>query len=174
MATIEVVNADITTVAVDVIVNAANGTLLGGGGVDGAIHRAAGMSVFKECWRIGQCRTGEVRVTSAGDLPARLIFHAVGPKFEDGRRGEEDVLAAVYRNIMLLAQQHNIRSIALPPISCGTYRFPVDLASKIAVQTVLDALPGVASLHHVVFACLGDTYDVFNEALADAFGKQRV
>jgi O-acetyl-ADP-ribose deacetylase (regulator of RNase III) len=174
MATIEVVNADITTIAVDVIVNAANGTLLGGGGVDGAIHRAAGVSVFKECWRLGQCRTGEVCVTSAGNLPARLIFHAVGPKFEDGKRGEPDLLVSVYKKIMLLARQHNIRSIALPPISCGTYRFPVDLASNIAVQTVLDALPAATSLHHVVFACLGDTYDVYNTALADAFKKQRI
>lgn len=139
---IEIVQADITTLALDAIVNAANETLLGGGGVDGAIHRAAGDALLAECKALPQvrpgvrCPTGEARITSAYALPARYVIHTVGPVWHDGRRGEAELLASCYRSALRLAQQRGLRSIAFPTISAGAYGYPLDDACTIAVREI--------------------------------------
>src|SRR5581483_9488569 len=128
----KVVQADITTLAVDAIVNAANSSLLGGGGVDGAIHDAAGPELLQECRTIGGCSTGEARITRGYRLPARYVIHAVGPVWRGGNGGEDDLLASCYRNALRLAAERELRSIAFPAISTGIYRFPPDRAARIA------------------------------------------
>lgn len=133
---IRVWQGDITTLAVDAIVNAANETLLGGGGVDGAIHRAAGPDLLAECRRIGGCPTGEARITGGYRLPARHVIHTVGPVWRGGDAGEDDLLASAYRNSLLLAQAHDLASIAFPAISTGIYGFPADRAAAIAADTI--------------------------------------
>lgn len=143
---------DITRLAVDVIVNAANASLLGGGGVDGAIHRAAGPDLLAECRALGGCPTGEARLTQGYRLPARYVIHAVGPVWRGGGSGEEALLAACYRNALALAEERQCRSIAFPAISTGIYRFPADRAAGIAVEAVRSALGGSA-LERVVFCC---------------------
>jgi O-acetyl-ADP-ribose deacetylase (regulator of RNase III) len=147
---ISVVRQDITTLAVDAIVNAANSVLSGGGGVDGAIHRAAGPGLLEECRRIGRCPTGTAVITSGHDLPARYVIHAVGPVWEGGHRGEDDLLASCYRQAMDLARTHGIASIAFPAISCGVYRFPIDRAAEIAVGTLFDSLPSCVGVQRVL------------------------
>ncbi|WP_134680677.1 O-acetyl-ADP-ribose deacetylase [Paracoccus ravus] len=127
---------DITTLALDAIVNAANRTLLGGGGVDGAIHRAAGPGLIAECRKLGGCPTGEARITLGHDLPARHVIHAVGPVWRGGALGEDDLLAACYRNALTLALDHSLSSIAFPAISTGIYGFPADRAARIAVRSI--------------------------------------
>jgi O-acetyl-ADP-ribose deacetylase (regulator of RNase III) len=149
---IEVQQADITKLAVDAIVNAANTTLLGGGGVDGAIHRAAGRELMEECRRIGGCPTGQARITRGYRLPAKYVIHTVGPIWRGGGHGERELLAACYRNSLDLAVGNGVRSIAFPAISCGAYGFPIDEAADIAVREVARD----DRLDLVIFACFGD------------------
>ncbi|MBC7986457.1 MAG: O-acetyl-ADP-ribose deacetylase [Sphingomonadaceae bacterium] len=162
MARMRAIRADITTLEVDAIVNAANETLLGGGGVDGAIHRAAGPELLAACRAIGGCPTGEARITPAFRLPAKWVIHTVGPVWRGGGEGEPELLANCYRNSLALATEHGVRTIAFPAISCGVYSYPIEAATAIAVaeaRAFLDEKSGM----NVVFACFARnmlrTYD---------------
>ena len=154
-----VVEGDITTLTVDAIVNAANESLLGGGGVDGAIHRAAGPELLAECRTLGGCATGSAKITAGYRLPAKFVIHAVGPVWHGGGHGEDDLLAACYRTSLALAADAGARTVAFPSISTGVYRFPIERAASIAVRTVADALAGdwtpMASnrIAQVIFCC---------------------
>lgn len=150
-----VIEADITTLAVDAVVNAANGTLLGGGGVDGAIHRVAGPRLLAECRALGGCATGDAKITGGHNLEARWVIHAVGPVWNGGTEREDDLLAACYRRALELALENHIRSIAFPAISTGVYGFPVPRAARIAVATVAAELAVSPSVETVMFACFG-------------------
>lgn len=156
-ARLEVVVADITTLAVDAIVNAANTSLLGGGGVDGAIHRAAGRELKKECETLGGCTTGSAKITRGYRLPAEHVIHAVGPVWNGGKRGEDELLAGCYRAAIELAAANGLQSIAFPAISTGVYRFAADRAARIAVGTVVSELSSDArGITQVVFCCFSD------------------
>ena len=152
---IEVIEADITTLEVDAIVNAANESLLGGGGVDGAIHRAAGPKLLEECKKLGGCPTGEARLTKGYDLPARYVIHTVGPVWSGGKHGEDDLLAACYRHCLSIALREKIRSIAFPAISTGVYRFPLDRAASIAATETDRFLCTYPEFDRVLFCCFG-------------------
>lgn len=166
---IEVIRGDITTCAVDAIVNAANMTLRGGGGVDGAIHRAAGPGLLAECVPLGGCATGEAKITRGHRLPARHVIHTVGPVWRDGRRHEDELLASCYRNTLAFAAPHHIRSIAFPAISTGAYRFPLDRATAIAVREVRAFLSANDLPEQVFFVCFSDeAVAAYRQALASA------
>jgi O-acetyl-ADP-ribose deacetylase (regulator of RNase III) len=150
---IAVVQGDITRLEVDAIVNAANASLLGGGGVDGAIHRAAGPELLDECRTLGGARTGEAKLTRGYRLPARFVIHAVGPVWQGGAAGEDDALASCYRIALGLAAERGLRSLAFPAISTGIYRFPLERATRIAVAEVRRALAGPTSVARVLFCC---------------------
>ncbi|MCM8791270.1 MAG: O-acetyl-ADP-ribose deacetylase [Candidatus Omnitrophica bacterium] len=157
---IEFIKGDITKVKVDAIVNAANTTLLGGGGVDGATHRAAGPGLLEECKRLGGCPTGQAKITAGYNLPARYVIHTVGPVWHGGRSGEEGLLESCYRNSLELAAKNGLRTIAFPSISTGAYRFPIEKAAEIAIKTVKTFLrqnPGV--FEKIIFVLFSD-YDL--------------
>lgn len=155
MALISVLDADITTLDVDAIVNAANTSLLGGGGVDGAIHRAAGPELLAECRTLGGCETGAAKLTRGYRLKARDVIHTVGPVWQGGEADEDRLLASAYRSSLQLARQHGVKSIAFPAISTGVYGFPPDRAARIAVQTVKRSVEDDPALERVIFACFG-------------------
>jgi O-acetyl-ADP-ribose deacetylase len=146
---------DITKLDVDAIVNAANTTLLGGGGVDGAIHRAAGPELLAECRTLGGCRPGEAKITRGYNLPARFIIHTVGPVWSGGTRGEGEVLANCYRNSLRLAVENGIKTIAFPAISCGAYRYPISKAAQIALDTTRELLAS-ENIDKVIFVAMND------------------
>lgn len=153
---IEVIEGDITQLDVDAIVNAANATLLGGGGVDGAIHRAAGPRLLEECRSLGGCPTSEARITKGCNLRARHIIHTVGPVWHGGDRGEDDLLAGCYRNSLLLADENGIFRVAFPSISTGAYRFPMERAVGIAVREIREFMVNVQTVKRVVLCCFGE------------------
>jgi O-acetyl-ADP-ribose deacetylase len=167
---IKLIRGDITKLKVDAIVNAANTSLLGGGGVDGAIHRAGGPAILADCCRIrdrqGGCEVGEAVITTGGNLPARYVIHTVGPVWQDGRHGEEDLLATAYRNSLRLAVAHQLKTIAFPNISTGIYHFPKNMAAVIAVDTVTDFLEFDKELEHVIFVCFDEeNYELYDVLL---------
>ncbi len=151
----QVIEADITTLKVDAIVNAANSTLLGGGGVDGAIHRAAGPQLLEECKTLGGCPTGQAKITRAYKLPAKFVIHTVGPIWQGGDYNEDDLLASCYRNSFALAVQHNIRTVAFPAISTGAYRFPLARAADIAAHETARFLSQDKTMEMISLVCFG-------------------
>ncbi len=152
---IEVMEGDITCLRVDAVVNAANSSLLGGGGVDGAIHAAAGPGLLEECRTLGGCPTGEARITGGHRLPARYVIHTVGPVWRGGGEGEDELLARCYRASLRLAVEHGVRTIAFPAISTGVYRFPLERAARIAVREVKAFLEAGADIERVLLVCFG-------------------
>ena len=165
-AKIEIVRGDITKVDVDAIVNAANTTLLGGGGVDGAIHRAAGAELLAECRTLGGCEPGKAKITRGYCLPARFVIHTVGPIWKGGKHGEPETLADCYRNSLQLAVENGIKTIAFPAISCGAYGYPVEEAAQIAAKTTREFLAKADRLEKVIFVLWGDEiYDAYRQLL---------
>ena len=171
LSRIAVVEGDITKQAVDAIVNAANTTLLGGGGVDGAIHRGAGPELLAECRTRGGCATGQAKITKGYRLPAKWVIHTVGPVWRDGQHNEPELLASCYRSCFALAEEHAIRSIAFPSISTGAYGFPMDAAARIAVTETRRFLERNAALGKVVLVCFGRAaYDIHTQAVREIIG----
>jgi O-acetyl-ADP-ribose deacetylase len=169
---LEIIQGDITTLAVDAIVNAANESLLGGGGVDGAIHRAAGPKLLAECRTLGGCPTGHAKITAGHNLPAKHVIHTVGPVWRGGTRGEDDLLASCYRNSLALAEAHRCRTVAFPSISTGAYGFPIDRASRIALREIAAFLKGSKNVEQVAVVCFsGQDLDAYRASQA-AVGVQ--
>ena len=171
MNRIELIQGDITKITVDAIVNAANTSLLGGGGVDGAIHRAGGKAILDECIQIrnrqGGCKVGEAVITTAGNLPAKHVIHTVGPVWSGDQEAKKELLASAYRNSLALAVEHGIRSLAFPNISTGIYRFPKDIAGKIAVQATKAFLAEDESIEKVIFVCFDqENFNIYQELLS--------
>ena len=167
---ISIVRGDITSFDVDAIVNAANSSLLGGGGVDGAIHRAAGPELLDECRTLGGCPTGEARITKGYRLPAKHVIHTVGPIWRGGDHNEDELLANAYRSCFALATKHELKSIAFPSISTGAYRFPLQRAVNIALEETKEYLEKGGRLERVVFVCFGDdVYRVYKEKAGAIF-----
>ncbi|NLW55573.1 MAG: O-acetyl-ADP-ribose deacetylase [Firmicutes bacterium] len=169
---VQVIQGDITKVEVDAIVNAANRSLLGGGGVDGAIHRAGGPEILEECQKIreeqGGCPTGEAVITTAGRLPAKFVIHTVGPVWQDGHKDEPRLLANCYRNSLALAVQNAVRTIAFPNVSTGVYRFPKELAAEIALQTVAAFLKDEQQIEKVIFVCFDrENYELYQRKIGE-------
>jgi len=166
MEKIKIITGDITRLEVDAIVNAANSSLLGGGGVDGAIHRAAGPELVAECRGLGGCPTGQAKITKGYRLPARYVIHTVGPVWQGGDQGEPELLASCYRNSLQLAVDNAVRSIAFPAISCGVFGYPVEQAARIAVREVRDFLAADETIVSVYLTCFGDAiYAAYQRAL---------
>jgi O-acetyl-ADP-ribose deacetylase len=162
-----IVQGDITKQDVDAVVNAANTSLLGGGGVDGAIHRAAGPALLAECRTLNGCSTGQAKITRGYNLPARHVIHTVGPVWQGGQHGEDELLASCYRSSFALAGRHGLRSIAFPSISTGAYRFPIERAARIAVSEFEQFLQANAGFEKVVVVCFGpDVYTCYQEIIA--------
>ena len=168
---IEIVEGDITRLAVDAIVNAANSSLLGGGGVDGAIHRAAGPELVAECRTLGGCETGEAKITGGYRLPARWVIHTVGPVWYGGGYDEDALLASCYRSALALAAQHQIRTLAFPAISTGIYGYPFERASRIALSEVKTALAMTPTIERVTFAFVGGRASEFRRLAAEVLGE---
>lgn len=163
---LQIIRGDITKQSVDAIVNAANNSLLGGGGVDGAIHRAAGPELLEECRKLNGCATGEAKITRGYNLPAKWVIHTVGPVWRGGNNGEDELLAACYRNSLLLAQQYGIKTIAFPSISTGAYRFPVARAARIAVAEIKKFLGSNSLPELVLMVCFDEgTFQVYQSML---------
>jgi len=166
LAELRLILGDITVQKVDAIVNAANTSLLGGGGVDGAIHRKAGPKLLEQCRKLGGCPTGQARITRGYNLPARVVIHTVGPIWRGGANEEDDRLRECYVNSLKLAEQNGVRTVAFPSISTGAYGFPIKRAARIAIRTVQETLPKVHGIETVVFVCFSQSdYDVYKEFL---------
>ncbi len=173
MLRFKVLEGDLTKQKVDAIVNAANESLLGGGGVDGAIHRAAGPELLTECRTLGGCPTGEAKITRGYRLPAKHVIHTVGPVWHGGSHGEDDLLANCYRNSLDLVRSHGLRSVAFPAISCGIYGFPVDRAAVIAVREIRTFLDTNAEIERVMAVCFGrDVYEAYCTVLQEMVPEQ--
>lgn len=169
MANVEVIQGDITQLAVDAIVNAANTSLLGGGGVDGAIHRAAGPALLAECRQLHGCKTGEAKLTKGYRLPASYVIHAVGPVWRGGHQGESDLLASCYQRSLEIAAGNSLATLAFPNISTGIYGYPKDQAADIAITTVTGFLQQATSLQRVIFVCFDhENYSLYLAKLADS------
>lgn len=170
---IELFKGDITKVIAGAVVNAANEGLGGGGGVDGAIHRAGGPAIMAECRRIGRCPTGEAVITTGGNLPSACVIHTVGPVWGGGAKGEEGLLRSAYEKSLALAGERGLRSIAFPSISTGIYGYPIELASRVAINAVLYALDRETSLEKVIFVLFGRAdFDVYQETLRDVLASR--